>query len=309
MNPRTNAVVVATTTANDADAALRYAVSEGTRRDRPVHLLHVLRAPVSGAESTPEGATRERARARLEELVGTAESLADHRVPVTGEVVDGSSVVDELVRHSTGAALLVLQRSASSKVHRVVDTSVVHGVAAGARVPVVSVPEGWQPPASGPGRVLAAVKDPAQATELLRLAFEEARARRAGLVVLHVWWLTNDFDVVVVDGALRDDWSAQSRQEIVRVIEPLVREFFNVEVDVMVRHTVPVEGVLAAAHDADVLIVGRRHHLLPLGSHLGPVARAALSRAGCPVILSPGSTGIGVGDAVSTATDAAPGTR
>ena len=30
-----------------------------------------------------------------------------------------------------------------------------------------------------------------------------------------------------------------------------------------------------------------RHHLLPLGSHLGSVARAAIGHAACPVLINP----------------------
>ncbi|HRD59830.1 MAG TPA: universal stress protein, partial [Nocardioides sp.] len=38
---------------------------------------------------------------------------------------------------------------------------------------------------------------------------------------------------------------------------------------------------------SDLLVLGRRHHLLPLGTHLGPVARAALDHASCPVLITP----------------------
>ena len=31
----------------------------------------------------------------------------------------------------------------------------------------------------------------------------------------------------------------------------------------------------------------RRHHLLPLGTHLGPVARAVLAGSTCPVLVTP----------------------
>jgi nucleotide-binding universal stress UspA family protein len=42
-----------------------------------------------------------------------------------------------------------------------------------------------------------------------------------------------------------------------------------------------------ASERSDVLVLGRRHHLLPIGSHLGPVARAVLDRAQCPVLMAP----------------------
>ena len=53
------------------------------------------------------------------------------------------------------------------------------------------------------------------------------------------------------------------------------------------RHAPPVEAVLDAAEASDLLILGRRHHLLPLGSHLGPVVRAALDHGTCPELITP----------------------
>ena len=43
------------------------------------------------------------------------------------------------------------------------------------------------------------------------------------------------------------------------------------------------------AESSQLLVIGRRHHLLPLGSHLGPVARAVLQHSTAPVLLNPES--------------------
>jgi len=135
--------------------------------------------------------------------------------------------------------------------------------------------------------VTAAVQDPVEAPALLRAAFEEARARGAKLVVLHAWWLASGFDVVVVDGEFREQWTARSHEELEPVLAPLRQEFPDVEVAVDVRHAPPIEAVLDAAEASDLLVLGRRHHLLPIGSHLGPVARAALDHSTCPVLITP----------------------
>ena len=133
----------------------------------------------------------------------------------------------------------------------------------------------------------AAVQDPVEAPALLRAAFEESRARSASLVVLHAWWLASGFDVVVVDTAYRDEFAARSHEELEPVLAPLRAEFPDVEVTVIVRHAPPVEAVLDAAETSDLLVLGRRHHLLPSRSHLGPVARAALDHGACPVFVTP----------------------
>jgi nucleotide-binding universal stress UspA family protein len=206
-------------------------------------------------------------------------------VAITGQHIDDGRVVDELVRGTEDDQLLVLQHRALNPLHRFFTGSVVQGVAGRAQVPVVSVPEGWAPGTST--IVTAAVQDPVEAPELLRIAFEAARARKGSLVVLHAWWLASGFDVSVVDDTIRKEWIERSSAELEPVLEPLRAEFTDVQVTVDVRHAPPVEAVLDAAEASDLLILGRRHHLLPLRSHLGPVVRAAIEHAAAPVLIAP----------------------
>ena len=201
--------------------------------------------------------------------------------------MDSGWVVDDLVRRTEGASLLVMQHRALSRLKRVFVPSAVYGVAGRAHAPVISVPEGWDPERKPAGFVTVGVQDPVEAPAILRAGFAEARARGARLVVLHAWWLASGFDVVVVDGTVRDEWAARSREEMQPVLTPLRQEFPDVEVTIEVRHAPPVEAVLDAAEASDLLILGRRHHLLPLGSHLGPVVRAALDHGTCPVLITP----------------------
>jgi nucleotide-binding universal stress UspA family protein len=162
---------------------------------------------------------------------------------------------------------------------------VVQSVAGKAPVPVVSVPQGWAPGTSGV--VVAAVQDPLEAPALLRTAFEEARSRAKALTVLHAWWLASGFDLVVVDDAVRADASQRTLDELAPVLSPLQAEFPDVAVTFDIKHAPPVEAVLDAAQDCDLLVLGRRHHRLPWGGHLGPVARAAISHAAAPVLITP----------------------
>ena len=92
---------------------------------------------------------------------------------------------------------------------------------------------------------------------------------------------------MVVGPAFRYEWSSRSRHELEPVLEPLRREFPFVDVSVSVRNTPPLEAILEATESSDLVVLGRRHHLLPLGSHLGPVARGALARSACPVMITP----------------------
>jgi nucleotide-binding universal stress UspA family protein len=286
MNTPKGAVVVAIS-ADDYDAALAFAVAEARRTLRPLHLVHVLEAPAAYSYVGVSEGMLDLARTTLAEAEAKAEELADNDVVVTAELVDRGWVVDDLVRHTEGASLLVLQHRALSRVKRVFSASTVSGVASRAHVPVISVPEGWTAERRVTGVVTAGVQDAAEASALLRAGFEEAHARQAKLVVLHAWWLSSGYDVAVVDDAMRDEYSSQLHQELDPVLAPLRTEYPSVEVEVLVQHAPRAEAVLDAAEVSDLLVLGRRHHLLPLGSHLGPITRSALDHSSCPVLVTP----------------------
>ena len=231
MNAPTNAVVLGVGP-DGYDAALAFAIAEARRTARPLHLVHVLQLPAGEAYVGAYGGVLDIAKATLDEATAKAEALAGADVPVTAELIDSGWVVDDLVRRTEGASLLVMQHRALSRVKRVFVGSMVHGVAGRAHVPVFSVPEGWDPAATAHGVVTVAVQDPVEAPAILRAGFAEARARGARLVVLHAWWLASGFDVVVVDGAIRDEWAARSREEMQPVLTPLRQEFPDVEVTI-----------------------------------------------------------------------------
>ena len=228
MNAPTNAVVMGVG-ADGLDAALTFAVAEARRTQRPLHLVHVVEIPAGEAYAGMLGGMLDAAKATLEEAQQKAEELAGTDVPVTAELVDSGTVVNDLVRHTVEASLLVLQHRALSRTARILGGSVAHSVAGRAHVPVVSVPVGWTPRVGTDYVVTACVQDPAEAPALLRAAFEEARARSATLVVLHAWWLASGFDAVVVDNAYRDQYAADKHEEINPILAPLRAEFPDVE--------------------------------------------------------------------------------
>ena len=53
--------------------------------------------------------------------------------------------------------------------------------------------------------------------------------------------------------------------------------------EVVVTHGRPADALVEESHRAGLLVVGRHRHSIPLGPHLGSVARAVLRHATCPV--------------------------
>lgn len=235
------------------EAALVFAVEEARRAGRPLHLVHAAR---------PGG---RRGRSLLRAAMTRAVALvADDDLPVTASLVDHGTLVRALVDSADAGSLTVLQHRRLAPAQRPGTRSVVGGVAARALVPVVAVPEDWTPRPASDRVVTVGVQDSAEAGTLIRVAASVAARRGARLEVLHASWSGSEPTVV---GAIGRHLGQDATLEV--------------------QHSPPVVALLDAADRSDLLVLGRRHHLLPQGTHLGPVARAVLDHSRCPVLVAP----------------------
>ena len=213
-----------------------------------------------------------------------AEDLVAGAVPVTHELCHGTPV-QVLTDVGRTARMVVLEHRHLSRLARVVNRTVAGGVAARLRVPVVAVPSGWTR-ASGNRVVVAGVDVPERSEEVLAAAVAESRARGAALSIVHSWALPVHFDGVPVAARERKDWSDRSTAEVRAALDRLGDESVAIDAEVVVHPGRAVEAILAAAEGADLLVIGRHDPLVPYGSHIGPVARAVLREATCPVLLA-----------------------
>ncbi len=264
-------------------AAVRFGVAEAARTGAGTRLVHVLQySPV-------EAYAYEKARKSADDVLARAREIAEEGgsdVEVEVELVDHGRLVDELVGRAADGAMIVLQHRRLSRLHRLMTGSTVNGVASRAEVPVVSVNSVSPPPARGV--VTAAIQDSRDAEVLLGHAFAQAASRGAELVVLHAWWLDNGFDPLVHnDEQMHQEWQSRETREFAPAMQRWREEHPDVRVDVRNVHAPPAQVALEAAERSDLLVIGRRHHLLPIGSHLGPVARAILDHSACPVLVTP----------------------
>jgi nucleotide-binding universal stress UspA family protein len=285
-NPRPVLVAVGDDT---VDSALEHGVAEAARAGCGVHLVHVLHVVATGAEMVLVDTTDvdRIARSTLRHALERAEDLAPEGMPVTGEVVSGA-VVRSLVHAADDARLLVLQRRHLSRLERAVTRSVTNGVAAHAHVPVVSVPDGFDASArqGRPHLVVAGVDIPDRAAPVLGVALAASRARGATLKVVHTWSFPGAYDDIVMSRVEHDDWAERATKEIRAEIEKLGDQAEGVEVEVEARHHLAADALIEASRDADLLVVGRHDPVIPVGSHLGPVTKAVLRDAECPVLLA-----------------------
>jgi nucleotide-binding universal stress UspA family protein len=283
--PPTDAIVVGLDL-DGSESALTFAANEACRKQRPLHLVHVLR--ISGVEAYAgvlEGAF-EAADAVVDNALIRARELVEGQVPVTAERVDDGWLVADLVDRASRGAVLVLEHRRLGRLRRVVTGSTVAGVAARCRVPVVSVPEGWRP-STRETVVTVGVQDVDEAQSLIRRGLIEAGTRGARVVVLHAWNIEGGYDTGEPDRDLQAEQEHRIALELAPAIEAARAEVPDVPLQLWARHAGPAEALIASGASSQLLVIGRRHHLLPLGSHLGPVARAVLQHSTGPVLLNP----------------------
>lgn len=287
VTPRRAAAPVVVGVGTDrVDAALRFAVEEAHRGGSVVHLVHVVPVVPIGSE---------RALAQAEELdklgretlaiaAERAEELAQGRVAVVQELRRGATVPG-LVAAGLGARMIVLEHRHPVDSARAVTRTTAGGVAAQAEVPVVSVPGDWTP--TSPDRVVVVGVDaPIRAGEVLRAATVQALARTATLRVVHAWSLPEPYESLHVDTDEDRRWGQRARAEISVALEEVSDGEVTVHAEVRARRGRAIDALLEASGGADLLVIGRHDPYVPTGSHIGPVARAVLQTATCPVLLA-----------------------
>lgn len=268
------------------DAALRYAVDEALRAGCALHLVHVVPVVPLGSESALASAEElDKIGAETLALAAErAEELADGCLAVVEELRRGS-VVSGLVAAARSARMVVLEHGHPVADGRPVTRTVAGGVAAQTLAPVVAVPSGWVA-ADAEQIVVAGVDAPIRAGEVLRAAVARARELRAGLRVIHAWSLPEPYESLHADTAEDRRWGQRARAEIRAALEEIADGGPSVPADVLAHRGREIDALLAASEGAALLVIGRHDPVVPVGSHIGPVAREVLRQATCPVLLA-----------------------
>ncbi len=211
-------------------AAVRWASTAAERHGLPLTLVHAWNEPVDlTVELDPSS---------MPDLVGTATCCA----------VPGQAARALLAREP---ALLVLGGHLGAR-HL---THLTRSCLQHATCPVVVVPAAEQPPT---GQVVVGVCGTAGSGTALRWAAHEAQLRHAELLVCYAWQ--------VHPGSVHDllhpaqTLVAQRRSALER-LRPWVRQVLgSQQIDVQVTHGGPLDGLLEAGADADLIVVGGSIH-------------------------------------------------
>ena len=201
------------------DAALDAAADEARARGCGIALVHVVHVTVGVPASSDQVHEVDSSLAEVGHAVLTAaatglrERLGD-AVPITSELFFGP-VVPTLVQRSADAELVLVPRRDLGRLERLVTSSVSHGVAARAHVPVLSVPPGWRRSPTRPRIVTAAVDHPeTSGAAEIGLALERAAATGAALHVLRAAWVPQPYQGVVFQDQTREELLVEARREL-----------------------------------------------------------------------------------------------
>jgi nucleotide-binding universal stress UspA family protein len=253
-----------------SQGALRWAADEAFRHARPLRIVHALGLP--GPFGWPQDG---------QTIVHDAAALAyGWHVTIDVETaVSVGSAAPVLCEESKRAALMVVGSRGYGGFQGLLIGSVGSHLSTHGSCPVLVVhgAERWagpEVPLPHERPVVVGVDGSPGSTRALRLAFDEAASRQAGLLIIRAIRPTED--QTAVTAALDAD------------VAPWEAKFPDVKVEQLVRPG-PAAGVLTdAAEEALMVVVGTRGAGGFAGLRLGSVSQQVLHHAPCPVLVARG---------------------
>lgn len=268
---------------------LAFTVDEARRRGCGVHVVHVVHTlfgePIDSSRVRDfDEALSKAGRSVLVDLAIGLERELGPGVSVSTELAFGP-VVRSLVERSGEACLVVIEPRSPSVLERLVTASVTNGVAATSAAPVVCVPAGASGVAVSPPVVVVGVEEPRYSVAEVRAALAAAASVGGRLRVVHAWYVAEHYEDLLLGGQSRAHWAVRLEEHLREGLAPLLAGFPEVEVDVVIEHARPADALVEESVDRHLMVLARRHPTVPIGSHLGPVARTVLHQARCPVLV------------------------
>ncbi|MFF9125381.1 universal stress protein [Streptomyces sp. NPDC014889] len=272
-------------------AALAWAAREAERRGLPLRVVRAWRHEVHDAFDAGD---RDTQHAWVRESVAEAARTVTGRHPgleVTAEAVEDDAA-PALLAAAAGSETLVLGSRGRGALAGFLVGSVGQQVIAGAGRPVVLVRAGDRPTAEAAGRevVVGQQGAPEDSAAALEFAFTTAAARGAGVRAVRAWTLPPVFAYSPGSLRLLDEAGGlepYERKALAAALQPWRERFPAVPVVEHVEMGSAGQVLLAAADNAQLLVVGRRARRTAVGARIGSVASGMLHHAGCPVAVVP----------------------
>lgn len=136
------------------------------------------------------------------------------------------------------------------------------------------------------GRIVVGTDGSDNSVAALRWALGEARLRGASIDVVYTWEYPPVIDPLGVSMLpSANDMTASAERLLDEVLRKV--DVVGVSVNPRVLRGAPATALIAAAKEAEMLVIGRRGHGGFMGLLLGSVAQQVAHHAPCPVVLVP----------------------
>ncbi|MER7246887.1 universal stress protein [Kribbella sp. NPDC000426] len=267
--------------------ALEWALQESLLRQEPLQVVHVIEEQVRQAPGWEPDAVDDASTDLVNDVQKFLDESPDALDHEAGLMVGPPART--LAEAAAGSRMLVVGRRGLGVFKRLLIGSTSEAVVTRAQVPVVVVPAHWRP-ADHAGPVLAAVDDGEDNAAVLEFATAAAAERDVPIRILHVWDLPAIFSWDAMNTAgVESEWAENAQRHLENVAAEWQAKCPNATIQVAVRRGHAVDGVITAAEqcDAQLLVVGTRHHTRLMSVLLGSVTRGVLHHATCPLAVVP----------------------
>lgn len=269
-------------------SAVRWAAQDAARRHLRLRLVHALAAPlilypglVAGSENLFDDLLVQ-ARRLLTEAADTARAVApDVKVETVRRIASPASLLGDESRHVDTVAVGAHGRGGMAGLLLGSTTASLASAGHCAIAVIRTRPDTTAPPDTGP--VVVGVDGSPASEAAIAYAFEQAAFRDAELVAVHAWSdLTIEASPVVYDVDAVE-------QEARRVLAERLAGWSDKYPDVTVRRVTtedrPVQALLTAAADAQLLVVGCRGRGGFASLLLGSTSQSLLYHATLPIVI------------------------
>ena len=268
------------------DGTLDFAATEALSRGTGVELVHVVHSAIAlpsyqGQVQSLDQALLAVGRSVLTDAADRMRSRLCGEVPLSTELLAGP-VAATVADRAGSRDLVVLERRAPQRLERFLTMSVSTRVAARATVPVVVVPPDWVPPDDALP-VTVGVDHAADPVGQVEAAAAYAVAQGRDLTVLFAMWLAEPYQDTIFVNHTRRQWTQEADAELRLGLEKL--DVPGLTVSRKVLWARPADALVAASERSSVLVVSRRPDRGRHSVHLGPITRAVLHHAACPVMV------------------------
>ncbi|WP_026128111.1 universal stress protein [Nocardiopsis lucentensis] len=297
---RPTAVVVGVDGTPAAHAALEWAAEAAARRGAQLRIVHGMGEDSVVAHDTPER------RLAVQEARGYARDLLDDGAELVRDTHPGVDVVtvlaaedapDAIMEEARHGDVIVVGSRGLGAVRAMLHGSMSPRATSEAPCPVVFVPAHKDEPTPvGPpapeGRIVVGVDGSDSSRRALRFGLHEALLSGAAVEVVNSWEVPLPADVSALEADAREAheevFDRQSEEIVAGVLAEVVDDQTeNLDISAVRMQADPVEALLEAGRNADLIVVGSRGRGGVSGLLLGSVSQGVLHHALVPVAVLP----------------------